>query len=261
MTSPDKSNTQVSVPDWLLERYALNELPAERLEALRLQIEADPELAARLRDLRNHNRAVLMQHPPRVVARQIERRAGVVPARKARSGWWMAAPVVAMAAVALFFVGPHNGSDPDVLAKGRAGGTVYEDAPELRIFRADDGELVPGDVAGAGDVLGFRYHAQGRDFGALLSIDGAGVVTLHMPETVGGPLDLDDGLVTVNLGYELDDAPGFERFFLVLSESPFDLDAVLSAARQLADGDAETGRLELDTQLEVVDFVVDKDRR
>jgi len=262
MTSPDTSTARPDsgVPDWLLERYALGELPADRLDALRMQIEADPALSARLRDLRNHNRAVLLQHPPRIVAREVERRAGVRPARKSRSAGWFAAPAIAMAAVALFFVGPQD-SGPDVLSKGRPGTHSPVDAPELRIFRADDGELTPGDVANTGDVLGFRYHAQGRDFGALLSIDGTGIVTLHMPKAVDDSLDLEEGLVTVDLGYELDDAPGFERFFLVLSETPFNLNAVMVAADHLASEDAKTGQLELDAQLEVVDFVVDKDRR
>ncbi len=262
MTSPDTSTARPDsgVPDWLLERYALGELPADRLDALRMQIEADPTLAARLRDLQNHNRAVLLQHPPRIVAHEVSRRVGMPPTRTRRSAKWAAVPAFAAVAMALFFVrSPSLG--PDVLSKGRSAAHGYESIPELRIFRADDGELTPGDEAKTGDTLGFRYHAQGRQFGALLSIDGAGAVTLHMPKSGDEALKLKEGLVTVDLGYELDDAPGFERFFLVLSETPFHLSAVMDAADLLAREDAETGLLELASRLEVVDFVVDKEPR
>ena len=79
-------------PDWLLERYALGELPAEQRDALRQRIDADPTLAARLRDLRNHSQAVLMQHPPGLVAAQIRQRAGLQPSRTQHKAWWLAPP-------------------------------------------------------------------------------------------------------------------------------------------------------------------------
>ncbi len=47
------------------------------------------------------------------------------------------------------------------------------------------------------------------------------------------PLD-PRGPVVLPSAYELDDAPGFERFFLVYSAKPFDVAAVDPAARALA---------------------------
>ncbi len=256
--SPEHPQTPGAVGDLLLERFALGELPPERLAAIQALVDADPTLQARLRDLRNDNRAILMQHPPRQVVARIRDRAGVAAPRK-RSPWFVAAPVLAMAALALLFVTSGDPIAPNDRAKGSAGTVEVDAAPELHVFREDDGELSSGDLARAGEVLGFRYDAAGYDFGALFSIDGAGVVTLHMPDSPGSGLAVDDGLVTLSLGYELDDAPDFERFFLVLSDTPFNLSAVLDAAAELARGDARTSPLQIDEELQVVDFTVDKD--
>ena len=245
------------VSDLLLERFSLGELPPDRLAAVQAMIDADPGLQARLRDLRNEDRAIRLQHPPRTMATAIRARAGVA-APKQRSRWMLAAPGLAMAAAAMLFVmlsGPRTFND---VAKGDAGDVAADLVPELRVFREDDGELVTGDRVGPGDVLGFKYDAAGYDFGALLSIDGAGVVTLHMPESEGDSLALEHGLVTLSVGYELDDAPDFERFFLVLSETDFELAAVLDAARDLASANASEDALEVSETLEVVDFRVDK---
>jgi hypothetical protein len=42
------------------------------------------------------------------------------------------------------------------------------------------------------------------------------------------------GEVRLPSAYELDDAPGFERFFLIASDRPFEVAPVLEAARALA---------------------------
>lgn len=257
-TSTDRMSGPAAVSDLLLERFALGELPADRLASVQALVDADPRLQARLRDLQNDSRATLLQHPPRRVAAEVRARAGVAAPRK-RSPLVWAVPGLVVAAAALLAVQLGSPTTPDDLAKGDAGTVAVEHDPELRIFREDDGELTSGDAVAAGDVLGFRYDAAGYDFGALFSIDGAGVVTLHMPEAGDAAHRLEQGLVTLTMGYELDDAPDFERFFLVLSDHPFDLSAVLEAATELADDAPADGPLRVDTSLEVVDFVVDKD--
>ena len=70
----------------------------------------------------------------------------------------------------------------------------------------------------------------------LLSIDGAGTVTQHWPEpgrTRAAPLRV-GGEVRLPSAYELDNAPAFERFFLVRADESFDVAPILEAARGLA---------------------------
>ena len=62
----------------------------------------------------------------------------------------------------------------------------------------------------------------GGRFGVLLSIDGAGHVTLHLPESAARRRRADaQGEIRLPSAYELDDAPAFERFLLVTSAAPF----------------------------------------
>ncbi|MEX1366528.1 MAG: hypothetical protein AB1Z98_25615, partial [Nannocystaceae bacterium] len=105
------------------------------------------------------------------------------------------------------------------------------------------------DPAAAGDRLQVSYRAAGFAQGAIVSIDGAGVTTLHFPATEDASPRLDQwGRIPLAESYELDDAPGFERFFFVTvaqDEPPLDVARVLDAARSLAASDGLEGELSL----------------
>jgi hypothetical protein len=69
----------------------------------------------------------------------------------------------------------------------------------------------------------------------IISIDGRGVVTLHYPEEGHAPAKLElNRKVLLPRAYQLDDAPGFERFFYLSSKNPVNVGAVMEAARSLA---------------------------
>ena len=65
-------------------------------------------------------------------------------------------------------------------------------------------------------------------------------VTLHYPESPNGSTALEPKGVLPS-AYELDDAPEFERFVLVTSKEPVQVERVLEAARILA-GDRARAR-------------------
>ena len=76
-------------------------------------------------------------------------------------------------------------------------------------------------------------------------------MTFHLPEgwedgAARSPALDASGEVTLASAYELDDAPSFERFFLVYGEEPFEVAAAAEAARRLAarPDEARRGRLE-----------------
>jgi streptogramin lyase len=101
-------------------------------------------------------------------------------------------------------------------------------------------------------VLQLAYQAAGARYGVVVSIDGRGAVTRHLPEEgeVAAALER-GGAVALAHAYQLDDAPGYERFFLVTGERPFDVAPVVEAARWLAAaGQARAGALTLPGGLE-----------
>jgi len=95
--------------------------------------------------------------------------------------------------------------------------------------------LHAGSRARALERVQLGYDAAGRPFGVIVSIDGVGVVTLHHPTWDDEVPELKaHGTRFLPFSFELDDAPGFERFFFVSADEPFEVEAILAAAHQLA---------------------------
>jgi len=110
--------------------------------------------------------------------------------------------------------------------------------PHLEVYRQSGSRaeaLAAGGTVHPGDVLQIGYIAAAQPYGLILSIDGRGTVTLHFPASASAPSRLaGDGPVLLDYAYKLDDAPQFERFFLVTAQRAIPVEAVLQAARELA---------------------------
>jgi hypothetical protein len=253
------------IPDWELAMYRLGDLPTERAEALAARLEVEPELAARLAALEQRESELMDRLPPRVMAAQVAERAQAqaVPERAARRRklWWLAAELAVVALLLVLVLPPvlrpdqvEPFTDHGIRDKGVE--------PYLRVYRQVPGgfeELDPQDPAGPGSQLQLSYAALGRNHGAVLSIDGRGEVTLHLPlEGTASEALQTEGTVDLPSSYKLDDAPGFERFFLITSREPFELSPVLQAADTLAsDPDrARSAALDLHRPIEQADFLI-----
>ena len=111
--------------------------------------------------------------------------------------------------------------------------------PRLVIHRNRFGvaqRLWDGDSVRPGDVIQVSYVATEDPTGVVVSVDGSGSVTLHYPPSLGDEPTLQrGGLAPLDHAFELDDAPEFERFFLVTSSDvPTDVELVILAAQELA---------------------------
>lgn len=234
------------IPDRLIEKVHAG----EATEAERTRVLADPDAKARLDALPALDRAFLAAHPASAMVPRIEDRARVASARddaarrRAAIGGAVLVPLLA-AFLTLVMVGvpPGDSTEP-----GYSGVKGPVDA-KLRVYRLrgrGPERMSPGTVAREGDrvqlgiVPGHATHA------AVVSIDGLGGVTLHFPEDPKGSTALGSEETTTAQGYELDDAPDYERFFLVADDEPIRVDAVVSAAEDLAKkGDPKTQTLAL----------------
>ena len=276
-----------SVPDLVLERSRLGELPASEQDSLRQHMEAEPELRARLEALERSDGELRRRLDSAFLATRVRER---LAARRAGSsapvppgGWWRAWPVPAglavAATVAVVLVlrpmapaprldvpagapatptpsapqvspdapalpappAPSTGrapSAPPSTPGGEPGVRTKGLRPSLSLFRktADGSEtLADGDVAREGDVIRIGYHAFGRRYGVIVSVDGRGAVTRHFPERSATAAALEPSeVVLLAHAYRLDDAPAWERFFFVTADAPFPVAAVEDAARRLA---------------------------
>lgn len=221
------------VPDWLLERYRLGELPA----AEQRQVEdalAGPELAVRLAALDRSSESILREHPAAAMAEAVRRAAAKEPSRgrRARVLVPLAAVALAAAAAAGLVIGrtpAPGGPEPDVTR-------VKGITPYLLLYRKalpEAERLAPAALVRQHDVVQVAYQAGTRRYGVIVSVDGRGVVTRHLPANGGEAVPLTAGTaVPLPQSYELDDAPGFERFVLVAADQPFPVETVEGALRR-----------------------------
>jgi hypothetical protein len=139
--------------------------------------------------------------------------------------------------------------------------------PALIVYRktaAGSEALAPGQIAREGDLLRIGYRAAGHRFGVIVSVDGRGVVTQHFPASGGDAAELGaEGTVLLDSSYELDDAPAWERFYLVASGAPFAVATVKAAAAALEEspGAARPPELRLPPGLAQVVFELRKELR
>lgn len=246
MTRPG-DDAQARVPDLYLERYRLGELPEGERNRIERLLELDPELRGRLEALQAADAEVARRYPASLMDERIRARARAtgtsrsetVPARRG-ARWLMPALAAAAALVLAVGVGVLDvaapGPDDGILIKGG-------DA-ELVVFRktaVGTERLEPGAAATPGDLIRVGYRAAGRSYGVIVSTDGNGNVTQHLPRSGGRATSLETGgTVLLDFSYELDDAPRWERFYLVTGSEGFDLEPVRQAARRVATAGSET---------------------
>ena len=236
------------ISDLLLEQYALGELSPSLEEKVREELAADPDLRARYEAIKASDKEILDRYTPAAMARAIELkleksgeeeppRAKGLAASLEPAGRWALQLAVGLPAAALvllvlsFFL---FRSTPQTRVKGLE--------PHLNAFmKTAQGvrDLAPGSVVGRGDVIQLSYTAADARYGVILWVDGRGAVTWLLPPGSSGssgtaPLLDRAGQVILPMAYELDNAPGYERFFLVYAEKPFEIAVAAGAARSLA---------------------------
>lgn len=231
--------TTREVSDWQLERYRLGELEGAESAHVEAELCRDRATHERLERLRADDERILREHPPRAVGAALRERLSAAdrprtPPRQGRAlaAWLGTAAAVLVAATLLVGRVPR----PATRLKGLE--------PGLLVFRqgtqgAD--RLAPGAYVRAADVVQVAYQAAGKRYGVIVSLDGRGRVTRHLPRAGAEAAALRSGApVPLPDAYRLDDAPAFERFFFVTSEAPFAVEDVARAARRLGSSAASS---------------------
>lgn len=256
-----------TISDLLLEQYVLGELPPRLAGKVRKELARDPALKARHEEITRSDKEILQRYPPSEMAKSIgqkmERRGGEERADVAGDGkdgiasslepagrWALqlaiGLPAAAMVLLLLsFFVFRGRLPGDETRMKGLA--------PHLSAFlKTAQGakDLAPGSPVGRGDVIQLSYTAGEARYGVILWVDGRGKVTWLLPAEYAGsprmaPMLDKQGQVILPTAYELDDAPGFERFFFIYAKNPFDVAVAADAARSLASRAGSAERIDL----------------
>jgi hypothetical protein len=242
------------IPDVLLERYRLKELPEPSMRAIDMLLRTDPAVRARLDELDESDAQIASEYSPRTFAHDVP----APPPRRRVLQFALAASVV-LGAIVLGVALPRTPGEDGNRIKGK---------PALAVYRqtANGSErLADGDVARKGDLLLVGYVSGGRAYGVILSIDGRGVVTQHLPPTGGQAVALsppkEGKPILLKQAYELDDAPKAERFYFVTGANTFAVAPVMDAARRAAKAGPPPDALALPAGLEQISFAVQKEGR
>jgi hypothetical protein len=235
-----------TIPDALLERYRLGELPADQAARISERAVAEPDTRERLEALAQSDAAMRDAETSSRLARRVSERLTrgrewPVPAWGWRA-WAGAAGAAAVLVVTLSGAGagwrfwPLSTDGPD--QGSTAPDRIKGDSAALLLFRkagASSDRLTDGAAARPGDLVRVGYRASNALFGVIVSIDGRGAVTRHLPVEGASAIPLQPGEpVPLPDAFELDDAPRWERFFLITSETTFDVEPVVAAARRAA---------------------------
>ena len=227
--------TQPYIADFDLERLALGELADAEAAALQAALKADAEALARFNAISVSNDDILKTHPVEEVKREVESRLRQLKGNEAladkssftqRLMRWSV--VAACAVLAVVLVLPEADEEPGYRMKGVASYLVAHKVSSDSLERLEAGAL-----AQEGDRLQISVVGAAEQYAVVCSLDGNGQVTLHFP------MDGEAGKITEspsNLpnSYELDDAPGFERFVLITSSKPLQVDEVVAKIRNMS---------------------------
>lgn len=239
------------IPDWKLERYLTGDLPESEMREIRELEKKDEIFAQRVKLMREDNAAILRKMPFERLSEKLD----AMPERSNSAGNTVpvnfrlvkfaaaAAFVLAVVSVALF-------SQREIASQGVGGqlasdGSV-ESAMAVAMADEDNGMRIKGmdarmevwkktgdsavqmlnlDAASEGDEIQLRYSVPEKCYGLLFSMDGNGTITMHMGDN-NRAIVLEPGkMTTLPFAYKLDNAPKFEKFFLLTSKAGFAVDA------------------------------------
>ena len=231
------------IPDWKLERYLTGDLPeSEMREILELE-KKDEVFAQRVKLMREDNVAILRKMPFERLSEKLD----AMPERSNSAGNTVhvnfrlvkfaaaAAFVLAVVSVALFSqreitpAGTEQAAGTDVAMLVDSGNDTRIKGMDARMeaWKKTDGGIAKlEDMSDAreGDEIQLRYSVPQKCYGLLFSMDGNGAITMHMGDG-DKAIALEPGkMVTLPYAYKLDNAPHFEKFFFLVSDTLFSID-------------------------------------
>ena len=222
------------ISDFKLERYLLGELPEVEMAALRKREAEDELFAARVKMMREEGERFLAENPFSALEDKLEN-----DQRSVERTLWLRVAAVLVVAFGIFSVVVLNRQTDIVNDTSAISGM------DVAMADVDNGTRIKGMTAGLevwkkmgdsavqmvnlgeareGDEIQLRYRVPQKCFGMLFSMDGNGTVTMHMGEG-NRAVELEPGkMTTLPFAYKLDNAPKFEKFFLLTSGEMFEFD-------------------------------------
>lgn len=224
------------ISDLKLERYLLGELPEKEMRDFQERELSDEIFAARVREMREQGKRFVAENPFEALEAKMDA-ADEAADGNVISGLWLkvaAALVIALGVFSMVVlnrnVETYSGESATMevaMANVDDGTRIKGMSASLEVWKKTGDSAVQmvnlGD-ASEGDEIQLRYRVPQKCFGMLFSMDGNGTVTMHMGDG-NNAIELEPGkMTTLPFAYKLDNAPKFEKFFLLTSQNSFAID-------------------------------------
>lgn len=234
-----------TISELQLEKYLLGESDPAAKKIIESSIKKSPELKKRLRVLQNSDKTILQEYDSAFTASQIKQRAesGNKAFNKGKTGIFKKAaiPSAAIAASLLLFIffDPFYTVSPVKKITDQVEVTrIKGDETKIYLYRKNKSDieiLSDKSKAWTNDLLQIGYFTAKECYGIIVSVDGRGTVTLHYPKPGKNYVMMTAGKnVLLDSAYELDDAPAFEKFFLITGDGNINVDSVLKKMKLFA---------------------------
>ncbi|MDC7224682.1 MAG: hypothetical protein PQJ60_13135 [Spirochaetales bacterium] len=213
----------------MAELFRLGELPKEWNDKIDRET-----IDGEVREILESDKDILSRYKPSLMARQIEEKGQAERSKGRRKNLNYAlaglSAAAAMLVLGLILPGVIPGSGTsDISEITRPKGFSETVLTVYRNTGADTEVLDESTVARERDLVQLGYSVPvDMPYGIILSVDGRGVVTRHLAPEGESALALSPGGEhLLDFSYELDDAPRFETFYLLVSDKPFPVDPVI----------------------------------
>lgn len=226
------------IPDLHYEQILLSEISEEEAR----KILAEPGSKEKIEQLKESDTKILFNNPPHKIAAQISTRLE----KKKKISFKLLVPqlATAAAAAALIIVAIINPASPGRNAGD--GNNIKGLAPRLEIFREEpDGAnfifrlLEDGETLHEDDRIQLSYSPAGKLFGVIFSIDGNGYVSMYYPDFISQTPELEKGgKINLDFSLILDNAPLFEKYYFITSDTEFNPQDIIRIAESAAENPA-----------------------
>jgi hypothetical protein len=231
-----------NISDFLIERYLIGEVSEDEIALVEKAVSEDSSLKEHIESLKADSADFFEARPPALYTELIEKKAlamdnndrkknsfSFVPFLNFRNLVSFAVALSIVCAVVIF--SPRSGSrvtpSSGVFTED---GTRIKGSEELYLYVKNESgisQLFDRAEAAEGDLIQIGYRNGTFSQGMIFSVDGSGVTTVHFPR--GGTVSdqiMSQKRIILDSSYRLDDAPLYENFYFVYSNTPFTLEQV-----------------------------------
>lgn len=217
------------IPDLMLEQYILNELKDSDRKIIEDQLSHDLQLHERLEAIKQSNKEFALIHSddcflsklPEANCYKNHTLYNLVPV-----------PLLCtllILPILLTLVFKTQTLNISERTKG--------ELPLLIVYRKTQlghEQLLDGVIVRPSDLLQVEYAVSDSQLsGMIISIDGAGNTTIHLGSDDGKSMQLSPINKRLPFSYELDNAPEYEKFYLITSQKPFQLKDCISLCKKM----------------------------